>query len=338
MGIERIHTYLVHPHKGSKDKPNIGGTTVSLSGKLFRLLDNIFSNSDAELNIQIAFNQSADGKQQNACRDLLIAYVQKPTLPNGRRLAERLASVSDQRTGLGLLFLIVGKEGRNHKIVISRFPTDTAILAEEKRASLTVEFLERVFMKSANSYKAVAYVDSSSGSGSFWLGRAVDKQINSPLTEVSNYWIVDFLDSGFQVTGAAGTRRLAAAIREAAKKVDDIDIKTEIVAAATLARGLRGRRTSIAEFLSQFHLSPAATDAILSELKGDSVATEQFQFDAEEFRTQVGFRSVELNNGGMLTAEANEFDNVFRKEETGRGNVRFSTEGRIVNDKLRKSR
>jgi hypothetical protein len=339
LGIEYVHTYLVHPNKGSTGGPKIGGTTLPLSGKLFRLLDGIFSTSEKELDIDISFNQSADGKHQNACRDLLLAYVQKPSLPGGRRIAERLAKVTDQRSGLGLLFLIAGKDGKKHKLVISRFPTDTAILAEEKQASLTVEFLERVFMKSANSYKAVAYQDSSLVSG-FWLGRAIDKQINSPVTEVSNYWIFDFLASGFQVTPAAGTRRLALAVREAARKADDISVKSEITAAVTLAGSLKGRRTSIRGFMQQFGLSASVVNAIISELKTPAIADEQFQFDADEFKSQVGYRSVELNTGGMLTAEANDFDKIFHREiidEKGQ-RVRFSTEGKVIDDKLRKSR
>jgi hypothetical protein len=285
LAIEYIHTYLVHPNKGSPTKAQIGGTAVPLKGKLFRLLQNIFS-SDDELDIAISFNQSLGGKQQNACRDLLLAYVSNPTLPRGPRIAERLAQKSDHRSGLGLLFLIAGKEGKEHKLVISRFPTDTAILAEEKQAALTVEFLERVFLKSATSSKAVAYQDDSLISG-FWLGRAIDKQINSRVTEVSNYWVFDFLDSGFQITPASGTRRLALAIREAARKTEDITVKSEITAAATLAGGFGGRRTSIRGFIQHLGLSPPAANAIVSELKAPSVADEQFQFDAGEFKSQV---------------------------------------------------
>jgi hypothetical protein len=328
---------LVHPNKG-RAFTHIGGTKVALGGKLFRLLDNIFSNSESEMNIDIAFNLSAEGTQQNPCRDLIVAYAGSPTINNGRRIAERLATVTDQRSGIGLLFLIAGQEGRNHKLVISRFPTDTAILAEEKRTSLTVEFLERVFMKSANSYKAVAYQDTSFGTGSFWVGRAIDKQINSPYAELSNYWIGDFLDSGEQVTAAAGTRRLAMAVREAARNADDIGVKSEIVAAATLAGGFKGRRISVLEFARQLGLSAAATQAIVNELRGAGVADEHFRFDTEEFKSHIGYRSVELSNGGMLTAETDEFEKVFHKEEAGRGRVRFSTEGKIVNEKLRKSR
>jgi hypothetical protein len=194
-------------------------------------------------------------------------------------------------------------------------------------------------MKSATSYKAVAYQDDSLISG-FWLGRAIDKQINSRVTEVSNYWVFDFLESGFQITPASGTRRLALAIREAARKAQDITVKSEITAAATLAAGFGGRRTSIRGFVQHLGLSPPAASAIVSELKAPSVADEQFQFDAGEFKSQVGYRSIELNNGGVLTAESEDFDQVFHREnldEEGQ-RVRFSTVGEVVNDKLRKSR
>jgi hypothetical protein len=59
------------------------------------------------------------------------------------------------------MFLIAGKEGHEHKIIISRFPTDGAIYVDDNKSALTVEFLERVFMKNKVSYKAVAYQDRS---------------------------------------------------------------------------------------------------------------------------------------------------------------------------------
>jgi hypothetical protein len=189
LPIEHIHTYLVHPGKGVKTVPQLGGTTVALAGKLFTLLDNVYAKAEKECDIEISFNQGADGTQQNPCRDLVTTYLRGPTLVRGRAIAERLQKLSDKRSGLGLLFLIAGKEGREHKVVISRFPTDSAILAEENQNNLTVEFLERVFMKSATSYKAAMYKDGSLQAG-FWLGVAVDKQINSNKSEL-------LLDCGF---------------------------------------------------------------------------------------------------------------------------------------------
>ena len=202
----------------------IGGTTVPLVGRLFNLLNDIYARSDNECDTDIAFNHDAQGRQNNPCRTLITAYLARPTIVNGRAIATRLESVTTNRSGLGLLFLISGTEGLDEKIVISRFPADSAILAEENRRTLTVEFLERVFMKSATAYKAAAYQHASLQHG-FWSGRAVDKQINSDVTQLSNYWIFEFLDSDFRTTAAAGTKRLAVALRDAARKSDLIAVK-----------------------------------------------------------------------------------------------------------------
>lgn len=325
----------MHPNKGSVVPPQVNGASVGLEGNLFELLENIYARSDHECNINITFAPAPDGAQQNDCRDLVCDYLNHSTLAKGREIADRLEKHTDRRSGLGLLFLIAGKEGRDHKIVISRFPTDNAIYVEENPRTLTVEFLERVFMKNKASYKAVAYRNASLRAG-FWTGRAIDKQLNSPAGELSNYWISDFLASEFTVTAAQGTRRLANALRNAAKKCD-IEVKQEIIAAATLAGGLVGQRLSINDFGNQFHLSQTARAAIANELKTPQLGSERFQFDFAEFQTLAAFKSVELSNGGTLTAPSSDFDDVFRKEfidEEDR-QVRFTTEGRVVNEKLR---
>jgi hypothetical protein len=338
LPIEHIHTYLIHPGKGDDEASSIGGTTVQLAGKLYRLLANIYANSDRECDLEISFNPSANGTQQNDCRDLMIDYLQSPSLLRGRKIAQRLQSVSDGRTGLGLLFLIAGREGHDHKLIASRFPTDSAILAEENESTLTVEFLERVFMKSASSYKAVAYQDRAFSTG-FWQGQAVDRQINSRTIQVSDYWIAEFLASGFRLTPAAGTRRLGVALRQAAKNTTDTRVKSEIAAAVTLASSLRGRQTSVADFEEQFGLSPEARAAIRSELRNPALAAEKFRFDPDEFKNQVGFRSVQLDNGALLSAETRDFDEVFEHEvvDERAQKIRYSTTGKIVNERLRKT-
>lgn len=117
MTVHHIHTFLVHPGKGT-GKYQIVGTTVSLTGGMFALLDGIYSKSDIECDVDITFSPTPDGTQQNDCRDLITAYLNKPDLPKGRKIAERLAMHTDGRSGLGLLFLIAGKIGREHKILL----------------------------------------------------------------------------------------------------------------------------------------------------------------------------------------------------------------------------
>jgi hypothetical protein len=337
LSVQHIHTFLVHPGKGT-GKTQIVGTTVSLTGGMFNLLDGIYAKSDHECDVDITFSPTPDGKQQNDCRDLITAYLSKPDLPRGRKIAERLAAHSDGRSGLGLLFLIAGKVGREHKIVLSRFPTDSAIYVDESPNTLSVQFLERVFMKSKTSYKAVVYQHASIGGG-FWSGRAIDKQLNPVSGEPSNYWITDFLSSDFTTTPAAGTRRLAVALRDAAKKAP-LPVRQELTAAGTLASGLAGQKLSINDFGNRLGLSSAAKSALAHELRSSAAAQEVFQFDVGTYRSLVAFKSVELNNGAMLSADTEKFDKVFQQEpiDGAKDEVKFVTRGKVIDEKLKTAR
>jgi hypothetical protein len=196
LPITHIHTYLVRPAKGIAVPDAIGGSELPLNGKMFRLLRDVYDRAETECDVAISFNRDETGAQRNVCRDLLVAYAGGPTQVRGRRIAERLAIYTDNRPRMGLLFLVIGREGDEHKVIISRFPADSGVLAEQNGGNLNVEFLERIFMKSAKAYKAVLYRHRSLTTG-FWEGSAIDKQMNDSDLNVSAYWIADFLDSDF---------------------------------------------------------------------------------------------------------------------------------------------
>ncbi len=189
-------------------------------------------------------------------------------------------------------------------------------------------------MKNKTSYKSAMYRDTSLRGG-LWSGKAIDKQ-TGPAGGGSDYWIADFLLSALKITPRQGTRRLGTALRDAIRK-SGIDVKQEIIAAATLA-GRLGRETiSINEFEQRFNLSPDARDAIGMELKSPRLAAERFQFVAAEFNDLLAFRSTELSNGAMLTAPSANFDDVFKQEivDAAKREVKFSTQGTVINDKLK---
>lgn len=338
MTIQHIHTFLVRPGKAGHEKTDINGTAVPLSGGMFDLLGGIYNRSDEECDIHINFRCAPDGKQHNDCRALVTGHLRERTLDTARLLAERLRDTTDGRSGLGLLFLIAGTERAGQKIVISRFPTDSAIFVDDNPTKFTVAFLERVFMKNKTSYKAVAYQDTSLRSG-FWAGRAIDKQINGRGDQLSDYWITDFLLSEFATTPAAGSRRLAKALRDAVNKVP-VDVKEELIAATRLASGLAGNSISINSFAERFNLSLEARGALVSGLKSPRTAQEQFMLDIGEFRNYIAYRSVELDNGALLTAETAEFEEIFAKKyiDETREMVEYSTQGKIVNEKLKTQR
>lgn len=336
MPIQNIHTFLVHPNKGLDEPVAPSGTEVPLEGPVYDLIRGVYAAGDDAHPIDISFNHGPAGEAENACRTLICNYIRTPSVETGRAIAERLGIHTTKRSGLGLLFLARGYEGVQPRIVLARFPANNGILAEQGDRALTVQFLERVFMRSAFAYKAVAYQDTSLDR-EFWSGKAIDRQINSNELDVSRYWIIDFLESDFRTTSAAGTKRLATAMRNAARKAVDLPVKQEIVAAVTLAQGVNGQTMNTEQFVERFGLSEAAREAIVKEMPYRNLIQEQFRFDAVEFARQVPFRSVQLDSGAILTADARTFDQVFEHENLADG-VRFSTTGRVISDKLEKAK
>jgi hypothetical protein len=334
MKVEAIHSFLVHPDKGQENQTTIGGTQVTGKNRLVDMLTAVFMAAPDECKHDIYFLPNDAGEQANECRDLLLAHVGKPSKSNGLKLAQRLQAVTTHRSKLGLMFLIVGRKSALKRIVLSRFPADHGILADEHDANLNVEFVERVFMQSATAYKSAVYEGTSDAH--FWKGRAIDKQINSDVS-VANYWIRDFLKSDFAVTGAAGTRRFAVSLRDAIASADTVMTKQELSSFAHLLPNLEGKVKNTAQILDDFHVSPAAALLIRNQFPNEKLYLESFKFTAEEFRQHIAFRSVELDNGALLTASALEFDDVFTRQPTG-NQMRFSTVGSVIDDKLRKTK
>ena len=96
--------------------------------------------------------QPLESCPQCGCRDLFLAHVQKPTKPHGLKIAQRLQSATTHRSKLGLLFIMLGSNAKMKRLVVSRFPADHGILADENDSELDVSFVERVFMQSATAY------------------------------------------------------------------------------------------------------------------------------------------------------------------------------------------
>jgi len=342
MRVDQIFCYLVHPEKGlDEDKrEEVKSTVIKPNNpRLFRLLSIAFEKADYECKHEIAFSPMEDGRQSNDCRNEIIDFVENPDELVGAYLAKRLQSVTTNKSGLGLLFLVLGENRGKKRLYMARFPADIGILAEEEQGNLNIVFVEKVFMRNALAYKAALY-EGASTDRDFWIGSAVDKQISDGVREISNYWIRDFLLSELRTTPALGTRRLAIALREAANITDDSGIKSELISAAVLARGLDGQFLSIEEFADRYGFSDKTKEVVLTQLKLPRFAHTQFQFSLEEYTKNIPYKMVEIDNGAALLATVEKFDDCFSTEVVeGVDNVFiFSTTGKIVNQQLRKSK
>lgn len=340
MRINTILSYLIYPGKGvdTEDQQEIAGAAIPHSGRLYQMLSEIFIRSEDECDIPISFS-SFDGIQSNDCQSEVIDLLDTPNVTTGRKLAERLQTVTTKRSGLGLLFLIVGQSETEKKLLISRFPADQGIIAERLPTTLKVEFVDDVFLKDTKFYKAVSY-KGSSPYADFWLGNAIDKQINYKTRDLAAYWIRDFLLSDFRTTSRAGTKRLAVSLKNAAAETSDPTVKREIAAAATLANNFAGEALTIKEFCERSQLSTETREAINARIKPDKLLDDRFEFDSGEFSRHLTYKSVELDNGALLTAELEHFDEAFQRHqvENDGDEYIYKTRGRIVDERLKKTK
>lgn len=335
MAVECIDSFLVQPARGVGGHEQRPGARLPNSGRLFAMLDELFHAASKDCRIGIIF-RSENGRQENDCRTLLLQHLGKPTAARARLLASRLALCTSNTSGIALLFVMCGKVDGIHRIVLARFPADQGVLAEERGDNLTVEFVEKVFMKSARSYKSALYTTQSLDSG-FWKGKAVDKQINGP-QEISEYWIGAFLGSDLATTGTAGTRRLGDAIRRAARDTPSDTVRAKLVAAAYLIPGMAGKKVAARQLLQNLAVPEEGISAVQKAMGREELMEERFQLNAEEFTRAAKYRSVELDNGALLMAETSRFDDVFTTSRVAEGRVRYTTEGHVISEKLRKQK
>ena len=134
--------------------------------------------------------------------------------------------------------------------------------------------------------------------------------------------------------------RLAVALRNAVAATPDLDVRHELISAAALLRGQHGQRRSARQLVERLGLSQPAAIALEAAFVRRDLMDEVFQFDRDEFQRNAPFRAVELDNGGVMIADDARFPQVFRQEivDAAAGRMRYVTEGRVVDERLRKNR
>lgn len=336
MALEAVYSFLTYPKRGSPDEPIRPGARVPVADdKLGRMLQAVFDSAARDCVVPVMF--ISDGAtQENAAREELLALVQRHSVATAGRIALRLQRATSGQSGMGLLFIGIGEDNGRTRVVISRFPADEGVVAETSQAELSVQFVEQVFLKSAFSYKAATFV-ATGRPDQLWSGHVVDRQINAGSKVVADYWISDFLLSEFATTPAAGTKRLATALRDAIAASASIEVKREIAAATHLAANVPRRALSVAGFCEQFHFSEETKRTVLSKVRPSRLANERFRFDAEEFVRHIAYKQIELNNGAVLTAPADRFEEIFRETQR-RDEHTFTTSGVIVDERLKRTK
>ena len=166
---EVILSYLTTPGKNKDDSDPVQGTKIPAGTALFKMLEQVFERSESECRVPVRF-VSESGTQSNQVRTEIMNTVNSKSVAAGMALGERLRDATTAKSGLGLLFVMVGSNLQGSpKAVLSRFPAEEGVLAETVPSGLRVEFVEKIFMKGSKTYKAATYSGNTQASG-FWDG------------------------------------------------------------------------------------------------------------------------------------------------------------------------
>lgn len=333
MEIKSARSYFVHPSKNETKIQKITSTAVAKGNQVFDMMETLFQKSDIECVINVVLNPNEDGKQKNAFKALLIDYAINQTEENGLKIAEALQVVTTKKSGLGLLFLMHGLDKGRTKIVLSRFAADEGIAAKEAKDRLSVEFVQNVFMKNAMTYKSAMF-EGTANLSHITGGKAIDKQMSGHAENIAHYWILHFLQCSLQTTAATGSNRLAMKVKDAIVNSKDANVKSEIVSAASLLKNMNALPLSGELFCKQYTLSKSAKDVVEKAFKSYALFAECFIFDSSEFEKVLSYKSVELDNGALISANAYSFNDVFimkKAENDDSGTVCVTTTGKIIN-------
>jgi hypothetical protein len=116
------------------------------------------------------------------------------------------------------------------------------------------------------------------------------------------------------------------------------EVKKDITAFHRLAAGMPRKIVNAKGLLDQLQVPEETQEQIKERFPRAKLFAENFQFVPAEFLKHVALRTVELDNGGLLTAATERFDNVFTSEtvDASKEVVRFTTQGKIVDQRFRK--
>ena len=81
MALESIFSFLTYPKKGKPEDKAAAGVAISLnSGKLYKMLRDIFDEAAEACDVQVMFTSPGE-KQCNEVRNDLLAFAAKTTTP-----------------------------------------------------------------------------------------------------------------------------------------------------------------------------------------------------------------------------------------------------------------
>jgi hypothetical protein len=325
MSFSKTYGILINP----KQEGKLPLQDLSFKDKLFSLLQRISDSFEISNKIPIMFQST---NKQNSTRNLMIGFLNDDAEAI-QNIFQTLSQCTPISSGRALCFIFIYKINCKSRLCIIRMPVTTdAASAKIVSGNLDIDIAEDIYVKSEKSYKAVVYeyIDQNKFT---WEGFVIDKQFSSKEDETASYWIKKFLLSDLSLTGTAGTRQIAIALKTALKETKDNLTKIQLASFATFLFNYVGKIVEIKKLYNAFGLSPQ----IQAQLKyaNPAILNTSFELKGDVLEKEISFKSVYLDNGAIISAESKSFDKCFEIELLEGQRSKFTTVGTVNDVKYR---
>lgn len=317
----------------------IEGSTINLTSDFHEYFYPLFSDSHETSTVAVTFIPEKNGQPTNEIRTLIqeMAFgTDQDRNRASRQLAGRLAIASDERSPSGLFIIIVGTCNNLTRVVLWKFAADESLQAIFAKEGLTVNVVSSAFSRKQEYFK-VAVFEGNQARTSFSKGHVEDRQATHKAYEVSDLWVIRFLQAVPEVTDARGTRILAKALRQVLSQLNSLEVKQNVIAAATVLRALDNPVTL--QQIAENYLPPIVRSQFVKALGNLSLVHAPFRIDKQVMDEQFGVRSLILDTSFVISGPIESFDQEVAIEPIENdGTVRIVLTGRIVDARVKTSR
>lgn len=336
MELVRIHAYEVTPQRLlALATPSRGGA-FSPDAAFRKSLDEFLDKSNLTSQPMVDFRRKAGAGSEGGkheVRELVLDYTfEAPGRAKAAAisLATRLGKAMDDRSSFTLLMLAAYRDGDTRRLVIWAFPKDEPYHFGVRGDRARIRIMKDAFSRSS-SFRKAALFEGIRSPTTFWNGRVIDKHVQNGFGTAAEYWVSNFLDSRYSLTGKAGTRLLARCLRETYGALTTQEDRDKISNAVVAVHASQRTQWSFQRFAKEY-LVGNAKDIFLEKVPPESRSS-TFRFDKPEFEAKLNFRVFRLKDNVMVAAPFGTVGKSVKIEEGEKRKLRC--EGEVVAETVR---
>lgn len=338
----KIHAYEVMPQRLQDVTEDPRGGAFSADAAFKSELEKYLTKSKLLSRPEITFrfeDMTKTGIRSHAVRQCIMDYCFGASATSKKAsldLARLLSKSMDNRSPYTLLMLVAYRDQKDEsfrRLVMWAFPKDEPFQFTASNGKAKIKIPKDIFSRSSTFKKGSLY-EGFQNDSAFLQGFVIDRQAENSWGTAADYWVSQFLDSQFSLTGTAGTRLLAKTLKITYDNLLESTDRNQITDSIRAAFASTKKRLSMHSYAKEY-LTGNAKSTFLSNTPPETVKT-KFDFDKAEFEEKVQLRVFRLDDDVVVSAPFSTIDHSVRI--VGKDSDQIRVKGTIIEETVKQGR